>query len=327
MTTGERSPKRRTGVILFVVLAVIALPVRAQKAGQAALRLRKIVFDSNRDGNREIYVMDSDGSHQRRLTQTPGKAKLSWLPAWSPDRTKIAFASNRDGNSEIYIMAADGSQLQRLTNTAGKDKNSWNSAFSPDGKKIAFDSDRDGKWEVYIVDPDGSNLRQLTHTPGEAKESGNPDWSPDGKKIAFASTRDGKSKEWKEAEIYVMHADGANIRRLTHTPGKGNWTPRWSPDGRKIIFSSNRNSRSEQGSEETRIYVMDAESSNVRQLTQDDRPAARPYWSPDGKKVVFVSPTGKSKDWSDSELYVMDADGSNVRSLSVSRAGDSHPAW
>ncbi len=91
------------------------------------------------------------------------------------------------------------------------------------------------------------------------------------------------------------------------------------PRQRKIAFDSNRGGNRE-------VYVMDADGSNVRQLTKDDKPASRPYWSPDGKNVVFVSPTGNSKDWRDHGLYVMDADGSNVRSLSISKAGDSHPA-
>ena len=124
-------------IVLSCLLAVTPLGC-AQEARQADPRAWEIVFDSPRDGNREIYVMDSDGQ-QQRLTLTPGKGKFSWLPAWSPDRKKIAFASNRDGNTEIYLMDADGSRVQRLTNTAGKDKASWNSAFSPDGKQIAFD--------------------------------------------------------------------------------------------------------------------------------------------------------------------------------------------
>ena len=120
-------------IVLSCLLAVTPLGC-AQEARQADPRPWKIVFDSPRDGNREIYVMDSDGSQQQRLTFTPGKGKYSWLPALSPDRKKIAFASNRDGNTEIYLMDADGSHVQRLTNTAGKGKSSWNSVFSPDGK-------------------------------------------------------------------------------------------------------------------------------------------------------------------------------------------------
>ena len=80
----------------------------------------RIAFDSNRDGNSEIYVMDPDGSHQQRLTHTPGKGKYTLNAAWSPDRRKIAFVSDRDGNWEIYLMDADGSNVRRLTQTAAK---------------------------------------------------------------------------------------------------------------------------------------------------------------------------------------------------------------
>ena len=121
----------------------------------------------------------------------------------------------------------------------------------------------------------------------------------------------------------MVDADGANLHRLTG-PGRGNWHPRWSRDGEKIIFSSNR--KSERRSEQPQICVMDADGSNVRQLTKDARPALRPYWSPDGKRIVFMSTSGgDSKDWKNYGLYVMDADGSNVRSLGVNNAG--HPAW
>ena len=131
-----------------------------------------------------------------------------------------------------------------------------------------------------------------------------------------------------DGEIYVMASDGANVRRLTHTPGKGNWTPRWSPDGKKIIFCSNRGVESEGSEDAYEIYVMDADGSNVRQLTTNERSATRPHWSPDGKKVVYHSARdGNPKDWKDHEIYVMDADGSNVRRLTFNKAIDGHPAW
>lgn len=324
------SPNVRTFAILVVGLIIIAPLGRAQKAGQADPRQRKIAFDSNRDGHREIYVMDSDGSHQQRLTHTLGEGKYAWLPAWSPDRKKIAFNSNRDGNAEIYLMDSDGSHVQRLTNTAAG-KELTNPVFSPDGKRIAFASNRDGKAEVYVVDQDGSNLQQLTHTPGQSSGSGMPDWSPDGKKITFVVAQDAISAgghtagDWeKDSDIYVMNIDGTNLHRLTRTPGWGNFTPRWSPDGGKVIFSSNRG----RGTGKYQVYVMDADGSNLRRLPKDGRPGARPYWSPDGKKIVFCSANGwDPKDSKNTGLYVMDADGSNVRRLSADKTGDCHPAW
>ena len=98
----------------------------------------QIVFSSERDGNPEIYVMDTNGGNQRRLTNNPDD---DWEPSWSPDGKRIAFSSDRDGASEIYVMDADGSnQLNLTNNNPGLDSSpSW----SPDGKRIAFSSNRD----------------------------------------------------------------------------------------------------------------------------------------------------------------------------------------
>ena len=288
----------------------------------------RILFDSDRDGNSEIYVMDADGSHKQRLTHTPGAGKNSTQGRWSPDRTKIAFISNRDENTEIYVMHADGFHVRRLTRTVGRGKENFNPAWSPYGNSIVFDSNRDGKSEVYIMDADGSNVRQLTHTLGERTVSWNPDWSPSGEKIAFNSDATGPADS-KKVEIYVMDADGSHVQRITNTPGRHNWTPRWSPDGKRIVFSSNRSDPKEDRNEETgEIYVMNADGSDVRQLTRYGFGAFRPGWSPDGKRIVFMSSHhAKTTEDKDFEIYVMDADGANVRRLTFNKYYDAHPAW
>ena len=107
-------------------------------------------------GNREIYVMNADGSGSRRLTHN---AAYDAEPAWSPDRRRIAFKSSRDGNSEIYVMNADGSGKRNLTRNPARDGSpSW----SPDGRRIAFVSNRDGRLEAHVMNADGSGQRSLT---------------------------------------------------------------------------------------------------------------------------------------------------------------------
>ena len=121
----------------------------------------RIGFISDRDGDPEIYVMNSDGSGVTQLTHNEA---YEGTPIWSPDGRRIVFTSYRDGNTEIYVMNSDGSGGTRLTrNEAIDDRPRW----SPDGRYIAFSSDMDGDIEIYVMRSDGSNVRQLTHNEAE----------------------------------------------------------------------------------------------------------------------------------------------------------------
>ena len=160
-----------------------------------------------------IYVMEADGSNPHLLGHSPVEADDDL--DWSPDGKRIAFDSSRDGKWEISVMDVDSSNVQRLTYTPGK-RRSFNPTWSPDGKRIVFCSERDGIMDVYAMDADGTNVRRLTYTSGKRKGSWGPRQSPDGKRIVFGSDRDGTSGDWrKNKEIYVIEADGSNLRRLT----------------------------------------------------------------------------------------------------------------
>ncbi|MBI2650263.1 PD40 domain-containing protein, partial [Candidatus Woesearchaeota archaeon] len=116
----------------------------------------KIAFVTNRDGNDEIYIMNSDGTGATRLTDNPASDND---PNWSPDGTKIGFRSERGGGSGIYVMNADGSNVNRLSPVPGFDSQP---TWSPDGTKIAFSSTRDGQPEIYVMNADGTNAKRLT---------------------------------------------------------------------------------------------------------------------------------------------------------------------
>ena len=259
----------------------------------------KIAFESLRDGNMEIYVMNADGSGQMSLTNNLAE---DIDPAFSPDGTKIAFVSTRDGNYEIYVMNADGSNPTRLTSHAGND---IQPAFSPDGMKIAFASTRAGNPEIYLMNADGSNLTRLTNHP--ALDRG-PAFSPDGTKITFRSNRDGND------EIYLMSPDGTNQTRLTNNPAE-DFGPAFSPDGTKIAFTSTR-----EGNDE--IYVMNIDGTGQTNLTNSPLGDNYPAFSPDGTKIAYRSARDGNR-----EIYVMNADGTNQTRITNDPAEDLDPDW
>jgi Tol biopolymer transport system component len=247
----------------------------------------RISFHSHRDNNREVYVMNADGSNQTRLTDNPASDAGA---SWSPDGQKIAFVSDRDGNFEIYTMNADGSNQTRITDNPSSDRfPSW----SPDTSRIVFHTNRDKNRDIYTMNADGSGLSRLTDNPAADTL---PSWSPDGSRIAFVSHRD------ENPEIYIMDADGSNQTRLTINSTM-DIMPSWSPDGSRIVFVSGRDENPE-------IYVMNADGSDQVRLTDEPAQDIYPSWSPDGLKIAFGSDR-----YFDNEVCVMNVDGSNQVNL------------
>ena len=168
----------------------------------------KIAFTSDRDGNREIYLMNADGSNPHAIT-----FKDDIDPTWSPDGSMIAFASNRSGQRQLYVANANGKRVERVTDLRDM---GGRSSWSPDGKKLVFYRGPAGDRDIYVINIDGSGLDGLTN----GGDNLGPSWSPDGQWIAFTSFRDGNN------EIYVMRADGSRETRLTNT-FISDWQPRW----------------------------------------------------------------------------------------------------
>ncbi len=260
----------------------------------------EIAFQSTRDDNTDLYLMNSDGSNIRRLTSDPA---YDGDASWSPDGARIVFTSLRDnGNQMLYLINADGSNVERVPNVGS----GWNPAWSPDGMKIVFTAQGNIGTEIYYVELNGSQPQTLTNNNADEDYSA---WSPDGEKIVFMSQRDGNE------EIYVMSADGSNVLRLTDNPANDT-VPSWSPDGTQIAFQSDRDGYA-------RVYVMNADGSNPHPFTNAPGDSYEPAWSADGTQVIFPS----YRESNDAKLYIADADGTNVRRVANTAYEERFPAW
>jgi len=267
-------------------------------------RPHSIAFESNRDGNNEIYVMNPDGSEQTRLTFD---SRNDQRPDISPDGQRIVFSSNRvtdtnpTGDFEIFVMNADGSDLQQLTFNEAED--SW-PRWSPNGKWIAFHSNVDGNFEIYVIKPNGRHLTRVTDYAGLDQF---PEWSPNGKQLAIR----------RDTDLYLIDRDGSNPIQLT-AEAMINQMASWSPDGKGIAFLSTRAGYPS-------VFVMDADGSNQVNLTPkpDDVPASKwssraPSWSRNGQDIYF---TARRPVTSESEnIFVMNADGTGVIQLTFTAA-------
>jgi Tol biopolymer transport system component len=227
------------------------------------------------------------------ITQLTFQPSYEGQPAWSPDGSKIAFVSDRDGNREIYVMDANGTNEERLTYNPDDDiEPDW----SPDGSKIAFSSNLKGDYDIWLMNADGSDQLALT---SDSRNERAPAWRYNENRILY------HDPYW-DGTIYIMNADGSSQTALAN----GRW-PSWSPDRKKIVFSSNKHG----GGPE--IYIMNHNGSDERRLTSNCLLSSEPAWSPIGTKIVFsIAGLSVSPEFCYfPDLYMMDNDGSNLERL------------
>ncbi|MEX1182779.1 MAG: hypothetical protein WEF86_06055 [Gemmatimonadota bacterium] len=217
-------------------------------------------------------------------------------PAWSPDGTRIVFYSAREGNGEIHVIGADGTGERRLTRTPSDEGYPW---WSPDGGTITFDSDAGGSFDIWAMDPDGGNVRRLTTDPARDVSAS---WFGD--RIVFMSDRNGGF------DLYAMNRDGTGVEQLTSNGTS--WFPVYSPDGSQVALHVGRD-----------VHVMSAGGGELTRLTQDPANGMYPSWSPDGRRLAFMS-------WRNgaTQIFVMNADGSDQRRVVAMPEGDAiDPRW
>jgi Tol biopolymer transport system component len=181
----------------------------------------------------DLFIAKADGTTERKVLPS---SEFDYNPSFSKDGNWIIFTSERNGSADIYRVRVDGSDLERLTDDPAYDDQA---ALSPNGNLLAFVSSRgSGSSDIWILDLKTRQLRNVTNAPGDFR----PSWSPDGKWIAFSSDRGTKLERveggWEHlhaASIYLVQPDGNGLRRLTPA-GKFAGSPKWSPDGKRVIF-------------------------------------------------------------------------------------------
>ncbi len=314
-----RAPLR----ILIAAAAITAIGMLAG-TGIAAVENGRIVYEGFDDatGDSDIYTMNDDGSDVRRLT-SDGAAKGH--PEWSPDGSRIAFESlgYESGSCcsrNIFVINADGSARRRLTETPDvSEGENFDATWAPDGSWLVFVSNRGdvsggfaGDRELYRMNADGSGETPLTTTDARTSDQ-QPSVSPDGSRIAFASDRANSGSD-ELLDIYTMNADGSDVTRLTfdgayrYPLSSRSKTPTWSPDGSRIAFESTRGGNTE-------IWVMNADGSDLVNVSEDPSADTEPAWSPDGAQITFTS--NRSGEY---DLWAVDAPQATSASSSLSAA-------
>jgi TolB protein len=223
----------------------------------------------------------------------------------------LLFVSTKDGDYAIFGTDAQGKHVRRLTKQRGDPSTpeglffQTEPAWSPDGRRIVFTSRRDGGSHIYVMRANGTHTRRLTSS---ARADDHPSWSPDGKWILFG----------REGALFRIPSSGGAAQRVGHGPGNADH-PAWSPDGRLIAYDY-RNP----GTPIREIYVMRADGSENRRLTNLQGVSGSPAWSPDGKRIAFHGKAGTAGNF---EIYTVGAGGKGLRQVTGSNSDAFEPAW
>jgi Tol biopolymer transport system component len=316
----------RRALCCLPVALLAAVPVAAAHAAPGLNGY--LAFGSNRTGSQfsdDIYVtpLDAEAVHQLTVRRAD-----DGQPAWSPDGTRLAFKTTQFGSNQLAMMNADGTGEALLTHTFkfSEGQPSW----SADQKTLIYRRTpenplvQDGDiWaldlEAVMPDPTKPATAPVLQLAGDERY---PTFSPDGTQLSFRHGEDLIEPSGDE-EVYVMNADGTNVRRLTDNADFDS-AAAWSPDGEWLAFEHAPGDTLTPGVEpqEKDIYVMRPDGTDVHRLTDSPGLDEGPVWAPDGTKIAFSSARDGQQ-----EIYVMNADGSDQRRLTDNPARDESPDW
>ena len=279
-----------------------------------------IAFESDRDGDLEIFTIRPDGTGLLQLTHNTVADRN---PAWSPDGTRLVFVRDACNGTcrNLWLIAADGTGELQLTNEVGiADADpSW----SPDGTTIAFahpTNDGTGQFykQIWTIPTAGGSMTKLTSS---AYANWSPDWSPDGSKIVFYSTR------VDPGALYTMNADGSAQAKVTFTgastpPAFLLGGPSWSPGGTTFAFHGANSATLEV----PRLVLANVDGTDTRTLWDPTGEVYPPSWAPDGQKLVVTVNSG-SGSVTNMQLYVVDASDGSAYVLASSSFTEQNPSW
>lgn len=257
---------------------------------------RSLLFHSNRSGRQAIWIAKADGSEPRLLFDDERPGTDPGTPRWSPDGRRIVFAMRPAGatdenESEIYLMRPNGSGLRRLTNTPGDDSHPH---WSADGRRIFFNSaratpDLKADWgrqwiDIYSMAADGSDVRRHTDCKNVCTY---PVPSPDGRLVVHRQITNTLGQNWdlspgsRNSEVFVTPLDGSAPINVSNSPAYDGW-PTWSPDGRWVVFASNRDKVAYTG----QIYAVRPDGKMLRRLTHGLWSRVQPSFTPSGRHIL-----------------------------------------